>query len=242
MTGSTNLFWYCFVAVQFFGCVYLLSSRLAKVYPIFTLYLGAAVASCLGAVYFMRGAQGPLLPLAYTYYWLWVEPVLLLLQAGVALEIHTQLWKQHASLARPAQPLLVFSLLTAIVFAAVPLLGELRRYETTRLLAVMHFEMLVIRYVSSVLAIFLVLSAVLFFFAIRNSFKTLLFRHEGMLAVHFSIYAIVYLLINIGWTNADLANKYMLSAFTLCLVIWISAFKPHQSLAGKPAEPSPTGF
>lgn len=230
MTGSDSVFWYISVAVQFCFCLYLLSTRIYKSLPIFTLYLGSSVVASLGALYFMQGAQGSFLPLSYTYYWLWVEPVLLLLRCGVASEVHGSLWKQHSDLARPARPLLIFGLLTAIVFAAVPLLAELRRYNTTELLAVMHFETLVMRYVSTVLAIFLVLSAVLFFFVIRNGFQTDLFRHEGMLAVHFSIYAIVYFLVDIGWTQVDL-NKYMLSAFTLCLVIWISAFKPDDLFA-----------
>ena len=231
MAGSTSVFWYCLVAVQLFFCLYLLWTRLAKIYPVFTSYLGVSVVTFFGALYFMRGAQGALLPLSYTYYWLWIEPVLLLLQAGVALEIHTELWKQHSTFVRPARPLLLFALVTAIVFAAVPLVGELGRYDSIQLLAVMHFEMLVMRYVSTVLAIFLVLSAILFFFVVRNSVKTELFRHEGMLAIHFSIYAVVYFLVDIGWTDTLLVNKYMLSAFTLCLLIWISAFKPHQAAA-----------
>ena len=93
--------------------------------------------------------------------------------------------------------------------------------------------MLVIRYISSVLAIFLVLSAVLFFLVIRNSSKAELFRHEGMLAVHFSIYAIVYFVVDVGWTKALLVNRYMLWAFTLCLIIWIIAFNPHRALANE---------
>jgi hypothetical protein len=233
MAGSTNVFWYCLVAVQFFFCLYLLWTRLAKRYPIFTSYLGVSVVTFFGALYFMRGARGAVLPLSYTYYWLWIEPLLLLLQAGVALEIHSALWKQHGSIVRPARPLLLFALLTAIVFAAVPLVSELSRYDAIQLLAVMHFEMLVMRYVSTVLAIFLVLSAVLFFFVVRDGFSTELFRHEGMLAIHFSIYAVVYFLVDIGWTDTLLVNKYMLSAFTLCLVIWISAFKPHQAISSE---------
>ncbi len=229
MTGSDSVFWYISVAVQFCFCLYLLSTRIYKNLPIFTLYLGSSVAASLGALYFMKGAEGSFLPLSYTYYWLWVEPVLLLLRCGVALEVHGSLWKQHAALARPARPLLIFALLTAIVFAGVPLIAELGRYHTSQLMAMVHFEFLVVRYVLSVLAIFLLLSALLFFFVVRGGFETDLFRHEGMLAVHFSIYSIAYFLVDIGWTQADL-NKYMLSAFTLCLVIWITAFKPDDLL------------
>jgi hypothetical protein len=230
MTGSDNLFWYISVAVQFCFCLYLLFTRIHKHLPIFTLYLGSSVIASVGALYFMRGAEGAALPLSYTYYWLWVEPVLLLLRCAVALEVHGSLWKQHADLARPAQPLLIFALVTAIVFAAVPLIAELGRYHTIHLLAIVHFEFVVMRYVSTVLAIFLVLSVMLFFFVIRNSIGADLFRHEGMLAVLFSIYATCYFLIDIGWTHALLINRYMLSAFTLCLVIWISAFRPEDVL------------
>jgi len=233
MTGSDSVFWYISVAVQFCFCLYLLSTRIAKNLPFFTIYLGTSVVGSLGAIYFMRGAHGPYLPLSYTYYWVWVEPLLLLLRSAVALEVNGSLWKQHADVARAARPLLIFALLTAIVFATVPLIAELSRYNASRVLAVVHFEFLVMRYVSTVLAAFLILSAVLFFFAIRGSFQTDLFRHEGMLAVHFTIYAIAYFLVDIGWTQADLVNKYMLSAFTLCLVIWISAFKPDDILASE---------
>jgi hypothetical protein len=230
MTGSDNLFWYISVAVQFCFCLYLLSTGIYKHLPIFTLYLGSSVVASLGALYFMRGAEGSTLPLSYTYYWLWIEPVLLLMRCGVALEVHGSLWKQHAEIARPARPLLIFALVTAIVFAAVPLIAELGRYHTINLMAIVHFEFVGMRYVSSVLAIFLVLSAVLFFFVIRGQLHTDLFRHESMLAVHFSIYAIVLFLVDIGWTHAQLINRYMLSAFTVCLVIWISAFRPEDAL------------
>jgi len=233
MTGSDSVFWYISVAVHFCFCLYLLSTRVAKSLPIFTIYLGASVIAALGAVYFMRGAHGSALPLSYTYYWVWAEPILLVLRSAVALEVHGSLWKQHAAVARPARPLLVFALLTAIVFATVPLIAELGRYNTSPLLAVVHFEFLVMRYVSTVLAAFLVLSAVLFFFVIRGSSQTDLFRHEGMLAVHFAIYATAYFLVDIGWSQADLVNKYMLSALTLCLVIWICAFKPDDILASE---------
>ena len=84
MSGPINLFWYSSVAVQLLFCIHLVWTRLARNYPIFTLYLGCSVVGSLAAMFFMRGAMGALLPLSYTYFWLWTEPVLLLLQIAVA--------------------------------------------------------------------------------------------------------------------------------------------------------------
>ena len=228
MSGPINLFWYSSVAVQLLFCIHLLWTRLAKNYPIFTLYLGCSVVGSLVAMFFMRGAQGARLPLSYTYFWLWTEPVLILLQIAVALEVHSRMWTEHSALVRPARPLLYFSLMTALVFAAIPLKAELNRFSTIRLQAVMQFEFLAKRYISSVLSIFLVLSAVLFLIVIHNSLRSSMFRHEGMLAAYFGIYAIAYFSINMGWAKALAVNNYLASALTLCYVVWMSVFKPRE--------------
>jgi hypothetical protein len=228
MSGPINLFWYSSVAVQLLFCIHLLWTRLAKNYPIFTLYLGCSVLGSLLAMFFMRGASGARLPLSYTYFWLWTEPILLLLQIAVALEVHARLWAKHASMVRPAQPLLFFSLLSALVFAAIPLKAELSRFSTIRLQAIMQFEFLAKRYLSTVLAIFLILSAILFVIVIHNSARSSLFRHEGMLAAYFGIYAIAFFSINMGWAMASIVNNYLASALTLCFVIWMSVFKPRE--------------
>jgi hypothetical protein len=232
MSGPLNLFWYSSVAVQLLFCIHLVWTRLAKNYPIFTLYLGCSVVGSLAAVFFMRGAMGARLPLSYTYFWLWTEPVLLLLQIAVALEVHARMWAEHSSLVRPAKPLLYFALLIALVFAAIPLKAELRRFSAIRLQAIMQFEFLAKRYISSVLALFLVFSAALFLIAIHNSMKSSLFRHEGMLAAYFGIYAIAVFSVDMGWTRALVVNNYLASALTLCFVIWMSVFKPREDLSG----------
>ena len=225
MVGPTNVLWYSSVAVQFLFCAHLLWTRLAKQHPIFTLYLGCAVVRSLGAVHYTIGSDGAL-PISYTYFWLWTEPILLLLQIGVALEVHAGLWREYGSMVRSARPLLVFSLLTALLFAALPVRAELSRFSAMRLQAVVQFEFLAKRYISSVLALFLVLSALLFLFVVRDSLKTSLFRHESMLAAYFAIYATAYFVMNMGWTKKTQVNNYMLSALTLCLVIWLSIFRP----------------
>jgi hypothetical protein len=61
--------------------------------------------------------MGARLPLSYTYFWLWTEPVLLLLQIAVALEVHARMWTEHSAMVRPAKPLLFFALIIALVFA-----------------------------------------------------------------------------------------------------------------------------
>jgi hypothetical protein len=221
------------VAVQFLFCAHLLWTRLAKRHPIFTLYLGCAVLRSLVAVHYTVASNGAL-PISYTYFWLWTEPLLLLLQIGVALEVHAALWNQYGSMIRSARPLLLFALLTALLFAALPVRAELGRFSAIRLQAVLQFEFLTKRYVSTVLAVFLVLSALLFLFVVRSSLKTSLFRHESMLAGYFAIYAIAYFVMNMGWTKKTLVNNYMLSALTLCLVIWISVFRPGQDLPNGP--------
>ena len=228
MSGPTNVLWYSSVAVQFLFCIHLLWSRLAKKHPIFTLYLGCSVLSSVIAVYFMSGASGSLLPLSYTYFWLWTEPLLMVLQIAVALEVHSALWKQYASIVKPVRPLLLFSLLMAFVAAALPLKSELSRFGSVRLQAFMQFEFVAKRYISTVLAIFLLFSALLFLVVIRNSFRINLFRHETMLAAYFGIYAIAALSINVGWAKAILVNNYVASALTLCFVAWMSIFRPDQ--------------
>ncbi len=90
----------------------------------------------------------------------------------------------------------------------------------------MHFGIAATRYISSVLAIFLVLSAVLFFVVVGNVGVSNIFRHEGMLAAYFAIYAIAAFLIDTGWVIADLVNGYFVAAITLCWLAWFSVFKP----------------
>jgi hypothetical protein len=178
----------------------------------------------------MRGAEGAALPLSYTYYWLCAEPVILLTQVAVALEVHCGMWKDNGPVLRQTRPLLWIALVTAFVAAAIPVRSELARVGASRLIATMHFEFLVKRYVSSVLAIFLTLSAVLFLVVVRNGLKSSLFRHEGMLALYLGIYALAAFLIDMGIARAIFINAYVSSALTLCFVLWISIIKP-RSLA-----------
>ena len=234
MTGPTNILWYSSVAVQSLFCLHLLWTRLAKRHPVFTLYLACSVLRSLAAMHYPVLEDGSL-PLSYTYFWLWTEPMLLLLQIGLALEVHSALWEDHRTIARSARPLLIFSLLTALVFAALPLGVELRRFSTIRLQAILQFEFLAKRYISTMLAIFLVLSAILFLMVVRNSLRSSLLRHESMLAGYFAIYAIAYFIANMGWGRKTQVNNYMLSALTLCLVAWLSIFKPLNKLPAPPA-------
>ena len=108
---------------------------------------------------------------------------------------------------------------------------ELSHFSPIRLQAIMQFEFLAKRYVSTVLAVFLVLSAILYLVIIRSSLRSSLFRHEGLLAVYFGIYAVGSFAINMGWGATPEINHYTLSAVTLCLVICISVFKPNQDLS-----------
>jgi len=229
MSDPTNLFWYCSIAVQLLFCAHLLWTKLAKRHPIFTAYLAYSVLRALVAVQFTVASNGAL-PKSYTYFWLWSEPILLLLQIAVTLEVHSGIWREQRSNISPARPLLFFSLLTAIVFAAIPMKVELSRISPNQLLAVMQFEFLAKRYISSVLAIFLVLSAVMYLVVSRNSLKSCLLQHESMLAAYLGIYAVSAFAINMGWISTPLVNHYTLSAITICLVIWISVFKPVQQL------------
>lgn len=232
MSEPTNLFWYSSVTVQLLFCAHLLWTGLARRHPVFTLYLGCSVVRSIGAFYLTYGYDSAL-PLSYTYFWLWSEPILLLLQIAVTLEVHSGLWKEYSSIVKPARPVLFFLLLSALLFAAVPVRAELSRFGTLQLQVVMHFEFLAKRYISTVLALFLVFSAMLFLVVIRNSIKSSLLRHESMLAAYFAIYSVAYFTVNMGWTRTTLVNNYMLSALTLCLVIWISVFRPGHDLASE---------
>jgi len=226
MLDTTKLLWYGAIAVQFFFCLYLVWTQLSKTYPTFTASLGCAALRSLAAMYFMRGAVGPRLPLSYTYFWLWSEPFWLLLQIAVALEVHTRMWKDHRAVLRQTRPLLWFAVLLALVSAAIPLRSEAARAEASRLIALMHFGIAATRYISSVLAIFLVLSALLFFFVVGNVRVGDVFRHEGIMAAYFAIYAICAFVIDMGWVRTTLVNGYFVSAITLCFIAWFSVFKP----------------
>ena len=58
MLDTTNLLWYGSIAVEFLFCLYLVWTKLAKSYPVFTVCLGCSVLRSLAAMYFMRGAVG----------------------------------------------------------------------------------------------------------------------------------------------------------------------------------------
>jgi hypothetical protein len=226
MIDTTNVLWYCSISVQFLFCVYLVWTRLGKGYPTFTAYLALSVVASLCGAYFMRGAIGARLPLSYTHYWLCAQPVILLAQIAVAFEVNAGMWRGQESIIRQMRPLLLFALLTALVSAAIPVRSELAHAGASKLMAVMHFEILVKRYISSVLAIFLLFSATLFVIVVHNGVKSSLFRHEGMLAAYFGIYALSAFLIDMDFTRAVFVNGYVSSALTLCFVLWISVFKP----------------
>jgi hypothetical protein len=226
MIDTTNVLWYSTLVVQSLFCAYLIWTHLAKSYPTFTTSLGCGVLRSLGAMYYMQGAIGARLPLSYTYFWLWSEPFWLLLQIAVAFEVHAKIWKEHASVLRQTRPLLVFAVFTALVAAAIPLRTEATHVGSSRLILVMHFGIHATQYISSVLAIFLLLSALLFFVVVGNGRESGLFRHEGMLAAYFGIYAIAAFLIDMRWVRTTLVNGYFVSAITLCFVAWFSVFKP----------------
>jgi hypothetical protein len=226
MIDTTSVLWYSEIAVQLLFCLYLIWTGLGKNYPTFTACLGCAVLRSLAAIYFMRGAVGARLPRSYTYFWLWSEPFWLLLLVAVALEVHTKIWKEHAAVLRQTRLLLVFALLTALVAAGIPLKSGFTQAGASRLIAVMHFEIRATQYVSGVLAVFLFLSAILFVIVAGNGLKASLFRHEGMLAAYFGIYALAAFLIDMGFARAIFINGYLSSALTLCFILWITVFKP----------------
>lgn len=229
MLETTNLLWYSSIAVQLLFCLHLIWTKVARSYRVFTAYLAYSIVRDLVAIYFMRGAVGSRLPLSYTYFWLWTEPVLLLLQIGLALEVHTKLWKNHRDVLRQTCPLLIFALLMALAAAAIPLRAEALHPGASRLMLLMHFGIQARRYTSTVLAIFLVLSAILYFVVIGNGEKSSIFRHEGIMAAYFSVYAITAFLIGAGLVRTTLVNGYFFSAVTLCFVGWFSAFRPQAS-------------
>lgn len=228
MLDTTNLLWYSSVAVQLLFCLYLIWIGLAKSFPIFTTYLALSVVASLGAIYFMRGAVGARLPLSYTYYWLCVEPLLLGAQIGVTFEVHSRMWAGHESVVKQTRPLVVFALLTALVAAALPVGTELHHADASRLIPLMHFEFLAKRYISSVLVIFLLLSAVLFVIVVRDALHSRQLRHDGMCAAYLGIYALTAFVIEMGWSRKSVVNAYVAVALTLCFVIWISVFRPQE--------------
>jgi hypothetical protein len=230
MLDTTNLLWYGSIAVELLFCLHLIWTKLARTYPVFTITLGYAVARDLASIYFMRGAFGPRLPLSYTYFWLWCEPFWLLLQTALAWEVHTKIWNGHRDVLRRTRPLLVFALLMALTAAAIPVRAEALHGRSSRLILVMHFGIQSTRYISSVLAIFLVLSALLFLVVVGNGQTSSVVRHEGIMASYFAIYAISAFVIDAGWIRAVFVNGYFVSAITLCIIAWFGVFKPQPVL------------
>jgi hypothetical protein len=228
MIDTTNVVWYSSISVQFFFCCYLIWTGLGKTYPTFTTCLGCGMLRSLAAMYFMRGAVGSRLPLSYTYFWLWSEPFWLLLLVAVAVEVHTKIWKEHASILRKTRPLLGLALFLALFSAGIPLWSEDNHTGVSRLISVMHFEIQATQYVSSVLAIFLLLSAVLYLVVIHDAWHSSIWRHEGMLAVYFGVYATAAFTIEMNWIGTSLVNSYVAAALTLCFVLWITVFRPQE--------------
>jgi hypothetical protein len=71
------------------------------------------------------------------------------------------------------------------------------------------------------------LSATLFLIVVHGGTSSSVFRHEGMLAAYFGVYAVATFLVGMGWSRAIFVNGYLASALTLCFVLWFSVFKPH---------------
>jgi len=226
MLDTTNLLWYAEISVEFLFCIHLIWTKLAKSYPIFTICLGFSVLRSFAAMYFMRGAMGPRLPLSYTYFWLCDAPFWLALQVAVAWEVHRIMWRDQREVLRQTRPLLLFALVTALTAAAMPMRAEALHTGASRFILLMHFEIQATRYVSSFLAIFLVLSAILFLIVAGNGDSCSVVRYEAIMAAYFAIYAIAAFFIETGWVRAGFVNGYFLSALTLCFVAWFSAFKP----------------
>jgi hypothetical protein len=228
MIDTTNVVWYCSISVQFFFCAYLVWTGLGKAYPTFTVCLGCGMLRSVAAVYFMRGAVGSRLPLSYTYFWLWSEPFWLLLLVAVALEVHTKIRKDHRTVLRRTRPLLIVALFVALFAAGFPLLAEVNHAGAAPLITVMHFEIQATQYISSVLAIFLLASAVLFLLVVHDAWHSSIWRHEGMLAVYFGVYATAALIIEMDWIGTSLVNSYVAAVLTLCFVLWITVFRPQE--------------
>jgi hypothetical protein len=226
MLDTTNLLWYGSIAVELLFCLHLIWAKLARNYPVFTAFLAVAAARDLAAIYFMRGAIGSRLPLSYTYFWLWSEPFWILLEIALAWEVHTKMWKEHRDVLRQTRPLLVFALLMAVTAAAIPVRTEALHSASSPLILVMHFSIQSTRYISSVLAIFLLLSAILYLMVVGNGRTSNVILHEGMTAAYFAIYAIAAFAIGTGWVLAELVNGYFIAAITLCWLAWFSVFRP----------------
>jgi hypothetical protein len=142
------------------------------------------------------------------------------------------MWSERRDVLKPTRPLLVFALLMALTAAALPVRAEAVHGGSSRLMLVMHFGIQSTRYISSVLAIFLVLSALLFIIVVGNGRTIGVARHEGVMAAYFAIYAISAFVIDAGWIRAVFVNGYFVSAITLCIVAWFGVFKP-QPLLGE---------
>ncbi len=68
--------------------------------------------------------------------------MILLAQIAVVFEVHAGMWKGRESMTRQIRPLLWFALLAALIAAAIPVRSEIARVGASKLIAMMHFEIL----------------------------------------------------------------------------------------------------
>ncbi len=203
MLDTTNLLWYGSIAVELLFCLYLDLDEARRSYPIFTVCLGCSVARALRRdLLYARRRRARAFLFATLTSGFGLSPSGCSCRSRVALEVHTKMWKEHGEVLRKTRPLLLFALVTALTAAAIPLRSETIHARRLPGWSCDAFRNSATRYISSVLAIFLVLSAILFFVVVGNGEPATCSGTKECMAAYFAIYAIAAFLIDTGWVIA----------------------------------------
>lgn len=230
MFSVTRALWYASLIVQGALIARLFWTRLSATYPFFTTYLIAAMTRSVFASVYQTGRNGAL-PLDYTYFWMATEPISLLLQAAVTWEIHIQLTAAEPRNGAVGRRVLLLALLAAIIVAALPFKAELSRIGGASLQVQLEIMFLIKRYVSTVLAIFLVAAAFKAAVVPRVPKRPRIGWQAWVMAMYCAVYAGACLFANL-WNGALTltVNAVMIPAITICFLIWLWFLKPVRSI------------
>ena len=158
--------------------------------------------------------------------WLLLHILLLLLQIAVAVEIHGAVSGNYPQFARGARRLLYAGVAMALVAAAAPLRFETARIEGLPVQAAVQVVILAKRYISTVLAVFLVLSALVFSLLYGRQPDSILNRHRVITVAYFAAYALACLVANLEYARSNrFVNTYLLPAAGACLLCWLFSFR-----------------
>ena len=233
MPPWTEFIWYGSIGVQAALIARLMSAGLSREFPFFTSYLVISLTrTVLSAVAYPPASNGAL-PLAYTYFWLWTEPISLVLQTAVALEVHGAISSKEDG--RTARRILYIALAAAALVATAPLGDQSFRHGGITLVSVLQSMMRLKTSISTILAVFLIDRAAAFAIVPGALTRPRMGSHSGVLAMFFGLYAAGSLAVILaGGSLAIIVNSVFVPAITVCLLLWLYLLKPGPRVPQRP--------